>query len=635
MKLKYSLFALSALAFFACEPMEDAYKTIDNEATHTVTKVLDEYVLTDANYISIGKEALKAAREDENANEMEDLNDAYNVEEYKALNNFATADKYVPAIITQMLPSWGKDSYVNVTYNYQSPLVKNTYVTNGEYKAIFGNDLVQYFTPMHSALIELPGVFAVKYPSASSGNMALIQYKTSDAEPTLTEESTSINENFGSCKKEKPIEITGWKQIVVEGKSNWIAKEYDNNLYAQMSANKAEGQVETWLITPAFTVFNADVNLSFGLKYGYYNTNPLSVMVSETYPGDDKIVPSQWVALNITYPGKPSGNFGNWEDVKTTLSAYNGKKISLAFKYAGNDNIDGVADITTTVQIDDILVSDYAINGTVKTESTFYKFDGTLWAPYDGSNVIMLEAADYDAMGTEDGRPGKYDNFDGDKGMMPEDYLPTFIKTKYAYSVAGETVVMKYNYRKNGKTSPFAAQYIYDGTAWVFDKNIQVVEKEAYINNGEKWVYDPTIIQLFSEDDYMILIDWVRSNKSNYIDKTYNTTEYWFGGNANFKNFRVDLIKRRANDPDKVIPANDAEAETYLTKMIAEGIEVMLKKNYSNTPAKDKNGTDQNILIECKVYDGTGDMKYGYTFKVLGDNKYEWNEEVVVTPWAG
>ena len=142
MKLKYNLIAWSLLGFFAaaCDPMDDIYNEIDAEGT-TNTQTMAEYVLTDADYETISSAAAKAATSDaEKA-----LANAVKTD--KALNEFASAEKYVPSIIAKMLPSWGKGSSVGVTYNYQNTpsdyvleyrTVTNTSLGDKDYEALWG-----------------------------------------------------------------------------------------------------------------------------------------------------------------------------------------------------------------------------------------------------------------------------------------------------------------------------------------------------------------------------------------------------------------------------------------------------------------------------------------------------------------
>lgn len=81
--------------------MEDIYNEIDSEGI-TITKTEEEYILVKADYESIAK----AAEADAQTDEEKAL--AKQVASDLALNSFASAEKYVPAILANMYGSWGK-----------------------------------------------------------------------------------------------------------------------------------------------------------------------------------------------------------------------------------------------------------------------------------------------------------------------------------------------------------------------------------------------------------------------------------------------------------------------------------------------------------------------------------------------
>lgn len=95
----------------------------------------------------------------------------------KALNEFASAEKYVPSIIAKMLPSWGKGSSVGVTYNYQNTpsdyvleyrTVTNTSLGDKDYEALWGEGSpVKFLAPAHAPATVLPGWLAGQYKDAA------------------------------------------------------------------------------------------------------------------------------------------------------------------------------------------------------------------------------------------------------------------------------------------------------------------------------------------------------------------------------------------------------------------------------------------------------------------------------------
>jgi len=152
-----------------------------------------------------------------------------------------------------------------------------------------------------------------------------------------------------------------------------------------------------------------------------------------------------------------------------------------------------------------------------------------------------------------------------------------------------------------------------------------------FVHNGTEWLFDPTVTKSLASEDYLILENWVKANKdAGYMDAKYGNSEYWFGGSSYYVNFNIQLAKRRSNDPDGVVPADDKEAEAYLLSMVQEGIELILATEYPTAGAQ-VSGVDCFYVISAKVYNGLETFTYTYTFKGLGNAKFELQGEPEVT----
>lgn len=561
MKLKYNLIAWSLLGFFAaaCDPMDDIYNEIDAEGT-TNTQTMAEYVLTDADYETISSAAAKAATSDaEKA-----LANAVKTD--KALNEFASAEKYVPSIIAKMLPSWGKGSSVGVTYNYQNTpsdyvleyrTVTNTSLGDKDYEALWGEGSpVKFLAPAHAPATVLPGWLAGQYKDAAKGDLVLVDYKYDDVDPEFTGEDL-YSQDFETVEKDKDIVLEGWEQVTLKGDKKWQGKIYSNNGYAQFSANNFEGEVDTWFISPAVAVTSKDAGLSF----------------------------------------------------------------YVAFRYVG----EGPKAKTTTVQLDNVSISSAVLAPTnEKPYNALYQFDGTDWKVKEDSRLVVVAPADYDAMGS----PGSHDNFS--TSDAPENYLPQFLAQKFPYAQEGDSKAVMYKYY-NKVTTIEVDEYLFKEGTWVLNNNIELKEKVNFVHNGTEWLFDPTVTKSLASEDYLILENWVKANKdAGYMDAKYGNSEYWFGGSSYYVNFNIQLAKRRSNDPDGVVPADDKEAEAYLLSMVQEGIELILATEYPTAGAQ-VSGVDCFYVISAKVYNGLETFTYTYTFKGLGNAKFELQGEPEVT----
>lgn len=167
-----------------------------------------------------------------------------------------------------------------------------------------------------------------------------------------------LDENFESGVAYEKVVLNGWLNALLQGSYDWEYRSFSGNLYANISANKHEGVLENWLMTPALKL-GMDMVLKFDMKLGYYNGDAFSVMVSEDFNGEPgSIASSTWTDLTsslVIDKSSVGGYDSNWTNHTIDLSAYTGKTIYIGFKYLGNgtkgDNL-----VSTTYQLDNIYV---------------------------------------------------------------------------------------------------------------------------------------------------------------------------------------------------------------------------------------------------------------------------------------
>lgn len=484
---------------------------------------------------------------------------------------------------------------------------------------------MKFLAPAHAPATVLPEWLAGQYKDAAKGDLVLVDYKYDDVDPEFTGEDL-YSQDFESVTTNEDIVLEGWEQVTLKGDRKWQGKNYSSlNGYAQFSANGFEGEVDTWLVSPAVAVTSKDAGLSFDIKFGYYNADCLDVLVSDTYAGNGSIDMAQWTSVKdqFTFPEGPANGYNdNFVNVgKAGLEAYNGKSVYVAFRYVG----EGPKAKTTTVQLDNVSISSAVLAPTnEKPYNALYQFDGTAWKVKEDSRLVVVAPADYDAMGS----PGSHDNFS--TSDAPENYLPQFLAQKFPYAQEGDSKAVMYKYY-NKVTTIEVDEYLFKEGTWVLNNNIELKEKVNFVHNGTEWLFDPTVTKSLASEDYLILENWVKANKdAGYMDAKYGNSEYWFGGSSYYVNFNIQLAKRRSNDPDGVVPADDKEAEAYLLSMVQEGIELILATEYPTAGAQ-VSGVDCFYVISAKVYNGLETFTYTYTFKGLGNAKFELQGEPEVT----
>ncbi len=171
-----------------------------------------------------------------------------------------------------------------------------------------------------------------------------------------------FTEDFESLLDYDPIDnLTGWTNQNVSGNDRvWLARSFDNNQYAQMSAYQANGAVETWMITPGVDLSGASAPvLTFKTEDGYYNGDALKVYVSTDFAGD--ATTATWTELTnqATINQGHSSGYGQFiPSGEVDLSTYVGQTVYIGFKYVGDPN-----GVTSTYQVDDVSIAESGSGG--------------------------------------------------------------------------------------------------------------------------------------------------------------------------------------------------------------------------------------------------------------------------------
>lgn len=153
---------------------------------------------------------------------------------------------------------------------------------------------------------------------------------------------------------EGQFEFTDYENVTVLGDRFWEVTTFNNNNYIQNSAFNGEGDYDSWFLVNVD--FDAADTFSFMTKDGFNNGDVLSVLYSTTHSVGTEIIPDEWTDITSEFTiatGSTDGypdNFtpsGDWDFGTLTGTGF------IAFRYQGN-----AADITTTMQIDDITIID-------------------------------------------------------------------------------------------------------------------------------------------------------------------------------------------------------------------------------------------------------------------------------------
>ncbi len=282
------------------------------------------------------------------------------------------------------------------------------------------------------------------------------------------------------------------------------------------------------------------------------------------------------------------------------------------------------------------IVYQYYSNSVTTTQAKYYKKSASGFAeeplvPYDADKKYKLVADDYGAMGTDEGEPGAKNEFAS--AVQANACLPIFLANKYAY-IAKEGLTAELTYKVAGKTE--IVIYRYNGSDWeVYNPKTSVVvsvdERITVMKfDGEKWYLSNLISRIekvtLGNPEYTKLVEWVNTNKPEYMSTLNTTSEYYFGAdcgkNNNINNAYSTWLKYY-NVDGYLNDLENEEIQTIMDERLAnEALAVILLPDMITNP-----DPDTSYTVIYKVYQGRGSGNYAMSFYYnADDNTYTWDE---------
>lgn len=128
---------------------------------------------------------------------------------------------------------------------------------------------------------------------------------------------------------------------------------------------------------------------------------------------------------------------------------------------------------------------------TMLTYNSFAEYDTTT---ISSANKYTLQMADYDAMGTATGQPGKYNNFDA--GISPTFFIPIWLKINNPYAKSGDVKLIRYDFYA-GTTTQQKMVFVFDGTNWSkFATTTQTVAKFKFKSGSWTFIDSDILVGL-------------------------------------------------------------------------------------------------------------------------------------------
>lgn len=430
----------------------------------------------------------------------------------------------------------------------------------------------------------------------------------------------------------------GWSQVWAQGDGSkyWQVRNYSSNNYGQISANGGVDEVtDVYAISPEIDLpaGSADV-FSFSVCVGYWNYAGLSVLISEDAAAATSPATVEWtdVTANFKIPEEPTNGYGVIAPAgMMSLKAYAGKKIRIAFRYYGEKGTGNT--YTTTFQIDnfsiaapkavsasagarEMMAAGAAVISTPVVRNAVYTYNGTAWAPYDGT--MILNPSDYTAMGSS------YPNLSPEQVSVR---LPEYLARNVEYASEGDVKVVVYTLYANSISATTASEFTYKSGVWA-PVALPVTKSDQFVYADSGWIFDPTINLTLAHEDYSIMCDYVKSNSELspyiYTHSSGAISEYYYGFSENYNNvsFRLSYyIYPEDTELHALDGDNIAQVALLWERFEQKGMPLFLQLKYPLSPVIAQ-GVQLYYNITVAVFspdDGTTSVTKNYMmrYKVL------------------
>lgn len=639
------------------------------------------YTLTDNDYTRIANNRFNVAK----AKAQNLSGELSAVATLKYLPEQIQPAEYIPNLLKDSLFAYyglTEGSSINLTYRVADNLpatmsglnaAANYRIGAAEYKQVYGSDTdyANSFSPDHSAATWIPTLLDEKYPDAADGQYVIVQYNTSDTNPTFgsapapEEPAFEMTSILGSVTLDQNVSVSGLvtgvcaQGYIVSDKTGsiliYVGKTYDgsmsigdqvqidgtvsqNNTGFQFAASSSTIKVVgksssvTYPTPKVFTGADMDAAIArttnelpvycqvtgkISISGTYYNftVDGATTATGSIYQANDE----QKAMLEDGQTYVLTGYF-----VSRSLSGGNPKFFNVLL--TGAEKVASAAAAPKKVGPRKV--------ATIPSVNTLaaYKYNGTTWTvPAD---VVVIQPSEYEEMGSS------YGNLEG---TQPAEYLPIFINRKFPYASQDQVKYLLYKYYDGSTTRFQSVQYTYDGSKWensVTDAGV-ITETQQFVYKKTGWEMDPSVaLELpvgknkpTSMWFYQAVVDWVKANINDgntYVD-SYGTAEYYSGcsayqGNVNINYTYSSIIGNAAYNG-----------------MTGEQIEATMKQRFETVTGPGAlsvlypkmapvNGVSPTVTVTFGAWQGDG-KTYTYTivWKCVAKGKFEfvsctWND---------
>jgi chondroitin-sulfate-ABC endolyase/exolyase len=180
--------------------------------------------------------------------------------------------------------------------------------------------------------------------------------------------------------------LGNFESISIKGSEKWVYHSHARGRYARVYGDKVNPK-EAWLVSPKIDLTGTSAtkfSFTYGTNYGTDSSNKLSVLISTDYTGD--VTTATWTDITAEASIDTDTDYAWTPTPVMDLSAYDGQKIYIAFKFTSN----GTNNATKNWHVDEIKVE--ATSASVK--GPYIGLENSVpsgWSTNKGANLTISD----------------------------------------------------------------------------------------------------------------------------------------------------------------------------------------------------------------------------------------------------
>jgi hypothetical protein len=484
------LMMLLGLVIVSCNPMDDIHDEIDAELDNQLAVAEADYVLTEDDYEELGQS-------------------------FPNFGSVEDARTLVPALLSDLYPTYGAGSIINVEFDLYDPLSIEDYTVSGS-----DYELIDLDTDYFSGNGEITDFLEAKYPQMEEGDYVNLTYDILAEEIAYTLDADDFDVIGEELAAVYPDPASSAAQY-----SNFDRRDDRDQYWSNDMIVEALGAV----ISEQFgDVAGQKYNVSYAIYDGNSGTESMTVQFDGNtyvavggmaYDFSDEDYDNVGDEFATDYPG-PAGNaaqFGSFDVRESSDNYWSEAMILEAINFTLMEAYPNAAE-------GDQFVVSYAIySGSVSTQVTNVILSGGEYVIDDNASVSTIEETTVyaytngnwnqpyslpeDSYTEEFGQ--RFGNFGDEEEALTK--IAIFLGREFPYASEGEYKAVAYQFYNGDETVTEYANFVFESGNWNAIQSV-VSETLQFGYEDGMWVPDNTINYMLSGDDYSIIADALAGN---------------------------------------------------------------------------------------------------------------------------